>query len=96
MTKKKQSPTQPSEEIQVANPDIKIITGIRVKYLSEKQNGYGCNHMFQVLDESPLKELVQLEEDMKKNIWGYNGKYYLGINAVKVKELPVEAFLKKG
>ena len=39
MTKKKKSPKQqPSEEIQMANPDIKIITGIKLKYLSEKQN----------------------------------------------------------
>ena len=56
MTKKKKSPKQPYEEIQMAsNPDIKVITGIKVKYLSEKQNDYGCNHMFQVLDETPLK-----------------------------------------
>ena len=40
MTKKKKSPKQqPSEEIQMAsNSDIKIITGIKLKYLSEKQN----------------------------------------------------------
>ena len=53
-----------------SNPGIKVITGIKLKYLSEKQNGYGCNHMFQVLDASPLKELIELEEDMKKNIFG--------------------------
>ena len=28
-------------------------------------------------------------------IWEYNEKYYLKINAVKVKELPVETCLKK-
>ena len=33
---------------------------------------------------------------MEKPIWEYNGKYYLKINAVKVKELPVEAVFKKG
>ena len=53
MTKKKKSPKQLSEEIQMANHDIKIISGIKVKYLSEQQNDYGCNHMFQVLDETP-------------------------------------------
>ena len=42
---------------------------IKLKYLSEKQNDYGCNHMFQLLDESPLKEPIELE-DMKN---------YLGI-----------------
>ena len=38
MAKKKKSPKQqPSEENQMAsNPDIKIITGIKLKYLSEK------------------------------------------------------------
>ena len=52
-----------------SNPGIKVITGIKLKYLSEKQNDYGCNHMFQVLDESPLKELIELE-DMKKTYLG--------------------------
>ena len=37
---KNKSPKQPSEETQMANPDIKIITGTKVKYLSEKQNGW--------------------------------------------------------
>ena len=60
MTKKNKSPKQqqqqPIEEIQMAdNNDIMVITGIKVKYLSEKQNDYGCNHMFAVLDETPLK-----------------------------------------
>ena len=63
MTKKKKSTQQPPEEIQMAsNPDIKII-GISTE-ISEKINEYGSNHMFQLLDESPLKELVELE-DMK-------------------------------
>ena len=55
MTKKKKSPKQQPEIQMASNPDIKVITGIKLKYLSEKQNDYGCNHMFQVLDESPLK-----------------------------------------
>ena len=41
--------------------------------------------MFQLLDEPPLKELIE-SEDMQKPIWEYSGKYYLAINAVKVKE----------
>ena len=53
--KKKKSPKQQPEIQMASNPDINVITGIKLKYLSEKQNGYGCNHMFQVLDESPLK-----------------------------------------
>ena len=69
MTKKKKSPKQPSEEIQMAsNPDIKVITGIELKYLSEKQNEYCTNHFFAVLDESPLKELIELDD--MKNLFG--------------------------
>ena len=57
MAKKKKSPKQPPEEIQMAsNTDIKIITGIKLKYLSEKINEYGTNHMFQLLDETPSKK----------------------------------------
>ena len=90
MTKKKKSPKQPSEDIQMAgNSGIKIITGTKLKYLSGKINEYGTNHMFQLLDESPLKELLELD-DMRKPIWEYNGKHYLKISAVSVKELPVE------
>ena len=32
---------------------------------------------------------------MKKLTWEYNGKYYLKIDAVKIKELLVEAVFKK-
>ena len=68
--KKKSPKQQPTEDIQMAsNPDIKVITGIQLKYLSEKQNDYGTNHMFQVLDESTLKELIELE-DMKNTDLG--------------------------
>ena len=42
-----------------------VITGIKLKYLCEKQNDYGTSHMFQVLGETPLKELIGLD-DMKK------------------------------
>ena len=70
MTKKKKSPKQqPSEEIQMAsNPDIKIITGIKLKYIYEKINEFGSNRMFQVLDETPFKELIEL--DGMKNQFG--------------------------
>ena len=66
MTKKKKN-TQQLPEIQMAsNTDIKIITGIKLKYLSEKINEYGTNHMFQVLGETPLQELIELK-DLKIN-----------------------------
>ena len=45
--KKKKSPKQqPTEEIQMADKDIMIITGVKMKYLSLKENGYGSNHFF--------------------------------------------------
>ena len=52
MTKKKKSPKQqPTEYIPMAdNKDIMIITGIKIKYLSLKENEYGHNHFFNVLD----------------------------------------------
>ena len=53
--KRKKSTHQPPEIQMAKNNDIKIITGIKLKYLSEKINEYGTNHMFQVLDETPLK-----------------------------------------
>ena len=47
MAKKKKSPKQPSEEIQMAsNSDIKVITGINLKFLSGRINEYGTNHFF--------------------------------------------------
>ena len=48
-----------------SNTDIQIITGTKLKHLSEKINEYGTNHMFQVLGESTLKELTELK-DLKK------------------------------
>ena len=46
MAKKKKSPKQqPTEEIQMAgNKDIMVIAGIKMKYLSLKENGYVHNH----------------------------------------------------
>ena len=62
--KKKKSPKQAPEIPMASNSDIKVITGIKLTYLSEKINEYGTNHMFQLLDESPFKELIALG-DMK-------------------------------
>ena len=55
MTKKNKSTQQPPEIQMVSNTDIKIVTGIKLKYLSEKINEYGANRVFQVLDETPLQ-----------------------------------------
>ena len=71
------------------NNEVKQIKELKVKYLSEKKNEYGNNHMFAVIDETPLKEFLEMT-DMKMPIWEYNEKYYLKIKSEKVKETQVE------
>ena len=97
MTNKKKSPKQqPTEDIQMAsNPDTKIITGIKMKYLSLKENEYGHNHCFNVVDITPLQELIELRKSLKMPIWDYNDKFYLKINDLKIKELPDEPTFEK-
>ena len=79
MTKKKKSTKQqqqPTEEIQMAgNKDIMVISGIKMKYLSLKENEYGHNHFFNVLDITPLQDLIALRESLKMQIWDYNDKF---------------------
>ena len=95
MTKKKKSP-QPTEEIQMAgNKDIMVITGIKMKYLSLKENEHGHNHFFNVIDNTPLQNLIELKKSLKMQIWDYNDKLYLEINDVKIRELPGEIEFKK-
>ena len=79
MTKKKKSPKQqPTEEIQMAdNKDIMTITGVKVKYLSLKENEYGHTHFFNVFDITPLQQLIELRKSLKIPIWDYNNKLYL-------------------
>ena len=79
MTKKKKSPKQqPTEEIQMAdNKDIMVITGIKVKHLSLKENEYGHNHFLNVRDITPLQQLTELRKSLKMHIWDYNDKSYL-------------------
>ena len=48
------------------------IAGIKLKYSSEKKNDYGTNHFFQVLDESPLKERIELGKDVRIPVWEYD------------------------
>ena len=67
MAKKRKSTQQPPEIQMASNAVIKIITGIKLKYLSEKIDEYGTNHMFQVLGETLLKELIELG-GMKTNL----------------------------
>ena len=86
---KKNTKQQPTEEIQMAdNKDVMVITGIKMKYLSLKENEYGHNHFFNVLDITPLQNLIELRKTLRIPIWDYNDKIYLKINDVKIKELP--------
>ena len=87
---KKKSPKQQPTEIPMADKDIMVITGIKVKYLSPKENGYGHNHFFNVLDITPLQQLIELRKSLKIQIWDYNDKFYLKTNGIKNKELPGE------
>ena len=77
------------------NKDIMIMTGTKIKYLSLKENEYGSNHVFNVLDITPLQDLIELRKSLKIPIWDYNDKIYLEINDVKIRELPGEIELKK-
>jgi len=86
--KKKSPKQQPTEEIQMANNDSMAITGIKMKYLSLKENEYGHNHFFNVLDITPLQQLIELRKSLKMPLWDYNDKFYFKINDVKIKELP--------
>ena len=96
MTKKKKSPKQqPTEEIQMADKDTMVITGIKMKYLSLKGNEYGHNHFFNVLDITPLQDLIELRNSLKMPLWDYNDKFYLKINGIKIKELPNEHTFQK-
>ena len=92
---KKKSPEQPTEAIQMAGKDIKVITGIKMKYLSLKESEYGHNNFFNVLDITPLQELIELRKSLKMPIWDYNDKFYLKINDLKIKELPDEPTFEK-
>ena len=88
MTRNKKQQQNKETMPNIKDKEVKQIKELKVKYLSEKKNEYGNNHMFAVIDETPLKELIEMA-DMKMPIWEYNDKYYLKINAVKVKETQI-------
>ena len=88
MTRNKKNTKQQPTEIPMAdNKDVMVITGIKMKYLSLKENEYGHNHFFNVLDITPLQNLIELRKTLRIPIWDYNDKIYLKINDVKIKEL---------
>ena len=95
--KKEKSPKQrPTEEIQMAgNKDIMVTTGIEMKYLSLKENEYGHNHFFNVLDITPLQDLIELRKSLKMPVWDYNDKFHLKTYDIKIRELPGEHVFQK-
>ena len=92
---KKKSPKQQPTEIPMADKDTMVITGIKMKYSSLKGNEYGHNHFFNVLDTTPLQDLIEVRKSLKMQIWDYYDKFYLKINDIKIKELPCEIEFQK-
>ena len=78
-----------------SNSDIMIITGVKVKYVSPKENEYGHDHFFRVLDITPLQDLIESRKSLKTHIWDYSGKFDLKINDVKIRGLPGEIEFKR-
>ena len=95
MTKKKSPKQQPTGIEMADNTNVMAITGIKMKYLSLKENEYGHNHFFNVLDITPLQQLIELRNTLKMPIWNYNDKIYLKINDIKIKELPGDTSFQK-
>ena len=62
---KKKSPKQQPTEIPMANNDRMVITRIKMKYNSLKENEYGHNHFFHVLDITTLQQLIELRKTLK-------------------------------
>ena len=91
----KKSPRQQPTEIEMADKDIMVNIGTKMNYLSLKENEYGHSHFFNVLDITPLQDLIELRKSLKIPLWDYNDKVYLKINDLKIKELPGEPSFQK-
>ena len=59
----------------MATKEVKEIKEMKLKYLSEKENEYGTNQFFQLLDITPLHELIELRKTIQMPIWEYNNKF---------------------
>ena len=70
------------------NKDLMVITGNNMKYISLKENEYGHNHLPNVLDITPLQDLIELRKSLNMPIWDYNDELYLKINDLKIRGLP--------
>ena len=77
---KKSTKQQPTDDIQMAsNSDIMLITRVKMKFLSLKENEFGHNHFFNVLGITPLQDLIELRKSLNMSIWVYNDKFYLNL-----------------
>ena len=92
---KKKSPKQQPTEIEVADKGTMVITGIKMKYLSLNESGYGHSHFFNVLDITPLQQLIELRKSLKMQVWDYSDEFYSKINDIQIKELPDERTFQK-
>ena len=61
----------------MADEDIMAITGTKMKYLSPEGSEYGHNHFFNVLDFTPLQDVIELRKYLKMPLCDYNDKLYL-------------------
>ena len=43
----------------------------------------------------PLQQLIELRNSLKMPAWGYNNKFYLKINDLKIRELPGQVEFSK-
>ena len=63
----------PQPLLDISKMDIETgitIPSIKLKYLSKKQNEYGTNHMFQLLDERQFKQINSLgASNLKMPVW---------------------------
>ena len=91
--KGKKQPQIEQKSIDNNNMDI-AITGIKLKYLSEKNNDYGTNHFFELLDEKPLQELIELGKDMRMPVWEYDKKHYSKVNGKKCFNIQLIGLMK--
>ena len=59
MTKNKTHNSSREDTTNMSTKEVKEVKEIKLKYLSEKGNGYDTNHFFEVLYITPLQELIE-------------------------------------
>ena len=59
MTKDEQPNSSRENTTNMSTKEVNEIKEIKLKCLSEKENEYGTNHFFEVLDITPLQYLIE-------------------------------------